>query len=76
VTLTLQRVRAAADDLDRSIAVNARVVRSGTDGVGLAFVPSPSQDSRAGSDSATRAADAKTLQRFFDRVEADRKLNA
>jgi hypothetical protein len=76
VTVTLQRARAAANDPDRSIAVNAKVVRSGSDGVGLAFMPSPPQESRGTATSAMRAADTKTLQRFFDRVNTDRGRTA
>lgn len=76
VTVTLQRARAAATDPERSIAVNAKVVRSGSDGVGLAFVPSLSQGSQGAAHSAMKAADAKTLQRFFDRVNTDRGQSA
>ena len=74
VTLTLQRARAAANDPDRSIAVNSRVVRSGPDGVGLVFVPSPPQNSRNADTSSLRAADDKTLTKFFQLVEGDRNL--
>ena len=75
VTITLQRVRAEVNDPERSIAVNSKVVRSGTDGVGFLFLPSPPQDSRGTDGMATRAADARALQRFFERVEEDRKLS-
>ena len=76
VTMTLQRARASTSDPDRSVSVNAKVVRSGTDGVGLAFLPPP-QDSRGGGpDLAMRAADAKMLQRFFEQVQADQRMTA
>ncbi len=76
VTMTLQRAHAAATDSERSIAVNAKVVRSGADGVGLAFLPTPPVDSRRGEDSVNRAADLKTLQQFFHRVHADKERSA
>lgn len=71
VTMTLQRAHAAATDPERTISVNVKVVRSGSDGVGLAFLPTPTVDSRRAEGHANSAADAKTLHRFFDRVRAD-----
>jgi hypothetical protein len=75
VTMTLQRAHAAATDPERSIAVNAKVVRSGTDGVGLAFLPTPPIDSSRAEDSVNRAADIKMLHQFLHRVHADKGQN-
>jgi len=71
VTMTLQRARAAKSDPERSIAVNARVVRSGSDGVGLAFLPLQRQESRRTFDSSMHAVDEKVLHQFFHRVQED-----
>ena len=76
VTMTLQRTHAAATDPERSIAVNAKVVRSDADGVGLAFLPTPPIDSRRAEDSVNRAADIKMLHQFLDRVHADKGQSA
>jgi hypothetical protein len=76
VTITLQRARAAATDPERSIAVHAKVVRAGTDGVGLAFLPAPPVDSRRSEDSVKRTADVKMLHQFFHRVHADKGMSA
>lgn len=72
VTMTLQRAKAAPTDPDRSIAVNAKVVRSGKDGVGLTYVFTPSGDSRY----PTNETDAKTLQGFFHRLNSDMAANS
>jgi hypothetical protein len=68
VTMTLQRARAAATDPERAIAVNARVVRSGKDGVGLEFVPPQTRDPQP------NVANSKTIRRFFERAQADSEL--
>ncbi|MFL6428789.1 MAG: TadE/TadG family type IV pilus assembly protein [Acidobacteriaceae bacterium] len=51
VMLTLQKKGSSDDEADRSITVQSRVVRSGPDGVGLAFVLPESQESRTRSGS-------------------------
>ena len=70
VTMTLQRAKAAPTDPDRSIAVNAKVVRSGKDGVGLAYVLGPMRDARRDDGMAT-VADMKTLSKFLDKLHGD-----
>jgi hypothetical protein len=70
--MTLQRAHAAATDAERSIAVNAKVVRAGADGVGLAFLPTAPIDSHRVGDSINRTADAKMLHQFFRQVHADK----
>jgi len=76
VTMTLQRPDAAVTDPERSIAVNAKVVRSGEDGVGFAFLPTSPVDPRGARDSVIRAADTKLLHQFFHRVHADKGPSA
>lgn len=74
VTMTLQRARAAVTDPERSIAVNAKVVRAGADGVGLTFLPTPAPDPRRPDESRAspvKAADLKTIDRFFRRLQMD-----
>lgn len=72
VTMTLQRVKAAPTDPERSIAVNAKVVRSGKDGVGLTYVLfTYTGDSRY----PANETDAKALQNFLDRLNADIATN-
>lgn len=47
VTMRLQQTESAEADPDPSIAIHAKAVRWGTDGVGMAFLPTgqfPSQD--------------------------------
>ena len=46
VMLTLQRRNSFDDEAGRSITVQSKVIRSGPDGVGLAFVPVEHEDSR------------------------------
>jgi hypothetical protein len=65
MTMTLQRTDSTDDGLERSIAVQTRVVRSGTDGVGLAFVFSEVQNVQ------TNATDRKGLNKFLHRFLND-----
>jgi len=69
LAMTLQRARAGAGDPARAIAVNARVVRSGSDGVGLAFVVSPSPEVLPSY--RANQADEKAMRRFFKLANAD-----
>jgi Flp pilus assembly protein TadG len=71
VTMTLQRAKAAPTDPERSIAVNAKVVRAGKDGVGLSYVLAPGREVRRADESMATVADLKSLNRFFERVRAD-----
>lgn len=70
VTMTLQRAKAAPTDPERTIAVNAKVVRSGKDGVGLAYMLAPMRDVRPDETMAT-VADGKMLGRFLERLNSD-----
>jgi len=68
VMVSLQRIGAAEHDLDRSITVNARVVRLGEDGVGLELV-APEEAVLCGPRSgAVNGADQKTFRRFLQRL--------
>src|ERR1035438_8246671 len=68
ITMTLQRTDVANSDPNRAIAVNARVVRSGKDGVGFRFLlPNVNDVSAAHGLPATKA-DKKTLARFLTRI--------
>jgi Flp pilus assembly protein TadG len=70
VSLSLQRKDVIESDPDRSISVNARVVRSGTDGVGFVFI-TPEQSNRVGDHTLPPGADKKSFQRFLNRLCAD-----
>ena len=78
VTMTLQRTGGADAGSELSIAVQARVVRLGADGVGLAFVLRPSQDhkdrqaGRSPQELAAIGADKRTLDRFLRPLLAER----
>jgi PilZ domain len=65
VLMTLQRTDSSGRNLDDSIAVQSRVVRWGSDGLGLAFVLS------TGGEPSVRenGADKKTLERFLGRLK-------
>ena len=69
VTMTLQRTQAAATDPERAIAVNAKVVRSGQDGVGLQFVPTHIQE-RAQSPRSSEE-NLRAIRSFFNHAHAD-----
>src|SRR5260370_10762417 len=72
VMLSLQRVGVAGTDPDRSIMVNTKVVRSGTDGVGLAFVMPEKQAAHKAESVRPGGADRKTFHRFLQRLMANR----
>jgi hypothetical protein len=69
VLMTLQRTDRAGKNLDDSIAVQSRVVRWGSDGLGLAFVLSRAVDLNSGESLRENGADKKTLERFLDRLK-------
>lgn len=64
VLMTLQRTDNDGNNLEDSIAVQSRVVRWGSDGLGLAFVLAPS-----GAAVREQGADKKTLDRFLSRLK-------
>jgi endo-alpha-1,4-polygalactosaminidase (GH114 family) len=71
IKMTLTRSDKAKVEPDRSIAVTARVLRAGTDGVGFAFIlPSSMQAVDADSDFHQQA-DLKTVKAFLARLQAD-----
>jgi hypothetical protein len=71
VAMTLQRIHATASDPHRTVAVNARVVRSGTDGVGFTFIFPRVGSARMRSMPAA-AADVMEVQNFLKYVRADK----
>ena len=76
VLMTLQRTDRAGKNIDDSIAVQSRVVRWGSDGLGLAFVLSRAVDPSNGESMRENGADRKTLERFLDRLKnADEELH-
>lgn len=72
ITMTLQKANSAETDPDRSITVKTKVVRSGADGVGLAFVLPATQDSRRSASSSGNEADRKMLERFLHQLMANK----
>lgn len=70
LAVTLQRTEASAEDQDRAISINARVIRSGSDGVGFEFVL-PERDSSHAPLPGLPAAmiDRKTLDAFLAAVK-------
>ncbi len=69
VLMTLQRTDSSGRNLDDSIAVQSRVVRWGSDGLGLAFVASRSIDSNNGDFTRENGVDKRTLDRFLARLK-------
>ncbi len=71
VLMTLQRTDSSGKNLDDSIAIQSRVVRWGSDGLGLAFVVSKALDPNNGESMRENGADKKTLERFLERLKDD-----
>jgi len=71
VLMTLQRTDSSGQNLDDSIAVQSRVVRWGSDGLGLAFVLSRNVDSRDTDSLRQHGADKKTLEKFLSRMKKE-----
>jgi hypothetical protein len=69
VLMTLQRTDSSGKNLDDSIAVQSRVVRWGSDGLGLAFVLSRSIDPSSGDSFRENGVDRRTLERFLSRLK-------
>ena len=68
VLMTLQRTDSSGKNTDDYIAVQSRVVRWGSDGLGLAFVLS--KELNNGHPLRERGADRKTLERFLSRLKS------
>jgi hypothetical protein len=70
INMTLVRSDKPEDDPERSVRLTARVVRSGTDGVGMAFLLPRKARSGAGAFNEYDA-DRKSLIGFLARLQAD-----
>ena len=68
VLMTLQRTDSLGKNIDDAIAVQGKVVRWDSEGLGLAFVVSRGQDSDISERILARGADRKTLERFLQRL--------
>ncbi len=66
VTMTLQRPGLAATGPERSIMVQAKVVRSGTDGVAFALIMPEVQKQHRGQNGERTVADRKALEEFLE----------
>jgi hypothetical protein len=64
VMMRLQQTETSDDDPDRSIAVHARAVRFGDDGVGMAFLPQGQNPYQNGHDPRNSGRDSKSMKRF------------
>jgi len=71
VLMTLQRTDHNGKNLEDSIAVQSRVVRWGSDGLGLAYVLTKAVDPSSGEAMREYGVDKKTLERFLDRLRED-----
>jgi uncharacterized protein len=69
ILMTLQRTNTDGDDPDDFISVLTKVIRWGTDGVGLAFVPSNTVDLNSGEALPETGVGKKALHRFIQRVQ-------
>lgn len=74
IAMTLTRSDLPETDPERSIKIAARVVRAGTDGVGLSFVVPPSR-TRGSEGPFAYVADRKGLTQFLARLQADAGRN-
>ncbi len=69
ILMTLQRTNTEGDDPDDFISVLTKVIRWGTDGLGLSFVPSNTVDLNTGAPLPERGVGKKALNRFIQRVQ-------
>jgi uncharacterized protein len=69
ILMTLQRTNTDGDDPDDFISVLSKVIRWGSDGVGLTFVPSNTVDLNSGEPLPDTGVGKKALQRFIQRVQ-------
>ena len=69
LAVTLQRTEAGSEDPERAISVNAKVVRSGADGVGFEFLMREGEkDPRGLPGLPAPLLDKKHLKSFLDRI--------
>ena len=68
VLMTLQRTDGGDETAERTILVQSRAVRWGSDGVGLQFVLPDAEDLRRGHNPAADGADRKALDRFLQQL--------
>ncbi len=71
VMMTLQKTDDAPGDSERSIAVQSKTVRWGTDGVGLEFILPDSKDRRRSENMLSGGVDRKSLERFLQGLNAE-----
>jgi uncharacterized membrane protein (UPF0127 family) len=69
ILMTLQRTNTDGDDPDDFISVLTKVIRWGTDGVGLSFVPSNTVDLNSGEPLPETGVGKRALHRFIQRVQ-------
>jgi len=69
ILMTLQRTNTDGDDPDDFISVLTKVIRWGTDGVGLSFVPSNTVDLNSGEALPETGVGKRALHRFIQRVQ-------
>ena len=69
ILMTLQRTNTEGDDPDDFISVLTKVIRWGTDGVGLSFVPSNTVDLNSGEPLPETGVGKKALHRFIQRTQ-------
>jgi hypothetical protein len=73
VLMTLQKTDSGEETAERTVCVHSRAVRWGTDGVGLQFVlPKSNEAQRGGGDRLSHVADKKELERFLQRLRAEK----
>ena len=68
VLMTLQRTDSAGKNIDDYVAVQSRVIRWGSDGLGLAFILSRSGEMNS-EGQIESGADKRTLERFLERLK-------
>lgn len=68
VLMTLQRTDSLGKNLDDAIAVQGKVVRWDSEGLGLAFIVSKAQETNHGEIMMAGGADKRTLERFLERL--------
>jgi hypothetical protein len=69
VLMTLQRTDCGEEIEERSISVQSRAVRWGSDGVGLKFVLPDAQNAKRGQNLLKDGADRKALDRFLQKLK-------
>lgn len=66
ILMTLQKSDANGENIGDSISVFTKVIRQGSDGVGLAFVTARSTTTKGGEQPAKHVADRETLEEFLE----------